>query len=322
MKAAIKKLINRVKRPFLFDIERRTYDGLFLSGQIAAMTVRQMTRIRSLADVEFRVWSQWGEDGIIDWLIERLDISPQAWAFVEFGVESYREANTRFLLSKRNWRGLVIDSNQSNIDFIAADEITVKHDLTAVSAFIDRDNINALIGSKFSGEIGLLSVDIDGNDYWVLERIAAQPIILVCEYNGVFGDIAAVSVPYDPRFFRTRAHFSNLYWGASLPAFRLLMERRGYQFVGTNIVGGNAFFVRSDYAPRLAGALDNVIAHPSRARESRDETGRLTYVSNLARSSVIADLPVVNVETGEIMPLGSVKPLYSSNWEAGMLAGS
>ncbi|MGA3196907.1 MAG: hypothetical protein ABSD39_18075, partial [Terriglobales bacterium] len=75
-----------------------------------------MTAISSLEQVEFKVTSQWGEDGIIDWLVERAGIPAHLSSFIEFGVESYAEANTRFLLQNRNWRGLVIDGSSSQID--------------------------------------------------------------------------------------------------------------------------------------------------------------------------------------------------------------
>src|SRR5262245_31604250 len=84
---------------------------LFLTGQIACGQVRQLDRLTTLADAEFRVTSQWGEDGIIEWLCHMLPGIPHS--FVEFGVEHYQEANTRFLLQNRNWRGLIIDGDST-----------------------------------------------------------------------------------------------------------------------------------------------------------------------------------------------------------------
>ena len=105
-----------------------------------------------------------------------------------------------------------------------------RHDLTALCRWIDRDNIDTLLmEAGFSGEIGILSIDIDGNDYWVWERIeAARPVIVIAEYNSVFGRNRAVTIPYDPVFNRTRSHHSNLYWGASLKALVSLGRRKGY----------------------------------------------------------------------------------------------
>jgi hypothetical protein len=280
-----------------------------------------MKTISSLQDVEFKVSSQWGEDGIIDWLIERANIPLAAQSFIEFGVEDYREANTRFLMQNRNWRGLIMDGSSSMLDRTKADGLYWKYDLVAKPAFIDRENINTLISEAgFSGEIGLLSVDLDGNDFWVWEAIeVVRPIICICEYNAVFGDLHPISIPYDPRFNRTEAHFSNLYFGASIAALRSLAVRKGYRFVGTTTAANDAFFVREDYAKNFVdSSLQNVRALPSKARESRDLSGQLTYVNGLDRFKMIATLPVVNTETGETIKLNELQSVYSHEWITAM----
>jgi hypothetical protein len=303
------RLTRRVKLHAFGRLDRNH----LLTGRLASFAVRSVPRVSRICDVEFQVYSQWGEDGIIDWLIERLAISNTT--FVEFGVEKYLEANTRFLLENRNWRGLIMDGNAEYMAGVKADDIYWRHDLTAVPAFIDRDNVNDLIGSRFSGEIGLLSVDIDGNDYWVWERITAvNPIIVICEYNAVFGDTAAVSIPYDPAFARARAHPSTLYFGASLPALLHLAKKKGYVFVGTNLAGCNAFFVREDYAPRVCGLVDTFAGHPLRAREARDEHGDLSLISGLDRFRLISSMPVIDVVTGEQKPLRDIGEPYSPAW--------
>ena len=127
-------------------------------------------------------------------------------SFIEFGVETYRESNTRFLLVKDNWRGLVIDGSETNVASIRALSEYWRHDLTAVASFITRDNINDLFADAgFTGEVGLLSIDIDGNDYWVWEAIdVVSPVIVVVEYNSVFGPEAQVTVPYAADFTPAR----------------------------------------------------------------------------------------------------------------------
>ena len=124
--------------------------------------------------------------------------------FVEFGVETYVEANTRFLLRHRGWSGLVMDGSAANVARIRSDPIFWRYNLKAVEAFITRENIDSLIESQgLRGDIGLLSIDIDGNDYWVWEAVSVvRPAIVVIEYNARFGTDAAVTVPYDPGFVR------------------------------------------------------------------------------------------------------------------------
>lgn len=140
--------------------------------------------------------------------------------FIEFGVVDYSEANMRFLLMNNNWSGMVINGSEENISKLRKWELFWKYDLTIVDKFITRDNINEIItNAGFSGNIGILSVDIDGNNYWVLCAIKCiKPCILICEYNNTFGE--KVTIPYYEDFYRTNSHYSNLYWGASLGAFR------------------------------------------------------------------------------------------------------
>lgn len=304
----------------LFPFQGQMDDMAFLAGQTAARQVRELDRLHSLCDAEFRVSSQWGEDGIIEWLVHSLGDIPEI--FVEFGVENYRESNTRFLLQHRNWRGLVIDGSNDHVDYIRRDRISWRHDLTAIASFITRDNINSIIsGAGFAGELGILSVDIDGVDYWVWEAIeCVNPQVIVAEYNSAFGDMLPLTVPYEPDFVRTQAHHSNLYYGLSIRAAEFLAGKRGYTLVGTNRAGSNAFFVRNDRVEGILKRLDLVQDRPSRFRESRGPDGLLTFVSPARRAAVVADLPVIDVSTNSQVRLGQAGELFSPRWQA-LLAG-
>lgn len=295
---------------------QRTLDHqLLLLGRSISWQVRQKDAIGTLEDVEFQVYSQWGEDGIIDWLVENVPIDDTT--FVEFGVENYLEANTRFLLQNRNWRGLVMDSNPTHVAKIEGDELYWRHDIKAVSAFVTRQNIDNLLGeNEICGDIGLLCIDIDGNDYWVLDAInVISPRILVCEYNPIFGDLHAITIPYNPDFQRLKAHPSGQYFGASIKAIRNLAMRKGYEFVGTCSNGINAFFVRKDLFGTIADKITDRRAFPSRHRDSRDEAGCLTHVAGARRADLIKSLPVLLIEEGNReAPIASLYPLYSDDW--------
>jgi hypothetical protein len=256
-------------------------------------------------EAEFRVFSQFGEDGIIQYLVQRVPIENEV--FVEFGVEDYSESNTRFLLVHDNWRGLVMDGGDQHLAFLRRTGLDWRHDIEAKVAFVDRDNINGLIASAgIRGDIGVLSVDIDGNDYWVLEATeVVSPRILVVEYNSNFGPEAAVTVPYDPAFERGRAHWSQLYWGASLAALDGLARRKGYALVGGNSAGNNAFWVREDVLGELPRAAVAEAYAVSRFRESRDESGALTHVRDQrARLAIIRHLPLWDVEVERTVTVG------------------
>jgi hypothetical protein len=271
-----------------------------LLGRMLANQIRTHGIYQNIHDSEFQVFSQFGDDGILQYLIDQA--KPSIEKFIEFGVENYSEANTRFLLLNNNWSGLIIDGDPVNMDFVRRSHDFWRYDLQAVSQFIDRDNINALFEKAgFTGEIGLLSVDIDGNDYWVWEAIhVVNPVIVTVEYNSVFGAERAVTIPYDGAFNRTSAHFSNLYWGTSLKALCLLAEKKGYSFVGCNSAGNNAHFVRKDKVGRIPvkRAEDGFVE--SKFRESRDKQGNLTYLREKQRLEAIKHMKVFDVER-EIM---------------------
>lgn len=321
----IKTLIRRAMRPLQTSIEQSVVAQLkaserrsrFQIGSLAVGIRRSQEVLPSLQSAEFKASSQFGEDGILDWLAERARVPARSQSFIEFGVEDYRESNTRFLLQNRNWRGLIMDGSSEAVGAVQSDGLTVFHDLTVRVAFITRENINDLIlGSGFGGEIGILSIDIDGNDYWVWEALTAvQPIIVVCEYNAVFGDRHPLVVPYESGFSRAAAHFSLLYSGASIAALCRLACRKGYSLVGTNSAGNNAFFIRDDYAKEfLNRSLGKIVSLPSKFRESRDQSGAYSFVGGLDRFGLISDLPVVNVETGVTRRLGDIEDVYSDGW--------
>ena len=264
-------------------------------GRIEA---RQLSGLKpdQIHAAEFSVYSQWGEDGILQHLLRHIPISRKV--FVEFGVENYMEANTRFLLVKDNWTGLVMDGSKENIDYIRQDNISWRFHLKAQQAFITRENINDLIRvNGINGDIGLLSIDIDGNDYWVWEAIdVVSPAVVVVEYNHRFGPERAVTIPYSADFQRTKAHHSNIYCGASLAALCRLGGRKWYAFVGCNTGGNNAFFVRRDLKPDSLPELTPAQGFvQGKFRESRDEKGRLSFLDEAQEAAILAKLPVVEI---------------------------
>jgi hypothetical protein len=252
-----------------------------------------------LDDVEFRVFSQFGEDGIIQYLVRK--VAPAQTSFVEIGTGDYRESNTRFLLQNNNWRGLAIDGGEAHVEFVRSSPIAWRYDVEPVSAFVTRDNVNELIsGHGFTGEIGLLSIDVDGIDYWLWEAIdVVDPAIVVSEYNALWGADATITVPYDPAFVNSEGHWSQQYFGASLGALVHLGDQRGYRFVGCASNGANAFFVREDVAGDLPSPTPQQGYRESRFLTSRNRDGSLSRLrSTEQRIALIGDLPVIDVTSG------------------------
>jgi hypothetical protein len=294
IKARIKSACQKLRRRV--DQERET--ALLLLGKQMAWQVAALPPNTDFRRVGFKVFSQWDEDGIIQYLISHIPIENRT--FIEFGVENYEESNTRFLLLNNHWQGMVLDASARDIEYIRRDRIHWQYDLKVKEAWITRENIDSLITQAGFGEdLGLLSIDLNGNDYWIWEAIErTRPRVAIVEYNSLLG-LEPVAVPYQDDFDRTAAHHSNLYYGSSLAALHHLAQSKGYILLGSNIWGHNAFFVRSDVAGELRGLEPEQAYVASKFREARDEAGKLTYVRGKDRFRLIEHLPVINVATGE-----------------------
>jgi len=275
-------------------------DTKLLLGRISSNENRKIGILKNIQDAEFKVFSQWGDDGIIQYLVNKLDIPVKN--FIEFGVSDYTESNTRFLLLNNNWTGLVMDCSEENIRYIKNDDIYWKHDLTAKFAFVTMENVNKLFSdSDFSGEIGLLHIDVDGNDYWIWKAIGVvDPVIVIVEYNSLFGMDRAITIPYDPKFNRLDAHHSGIYAGASLLALCDLAEDKGYVFVGSNSAGNNAYFIKKDRGGSINTLSPKEGYVASKFREHRDEQGQLTFLPGHAAIKSIRGMKVFNTRTNAI----------------------
>lgn len=271
----------------------------YMQEALGRIETRQLSSSEGqrLEDNEFRVFSQWGEDGIIQHLLRHIKIDRKI--FVEFGVEDYRESNTRFLLVNNNWTGLILDGDSTNVRNIKTSRIYWAYNIKAQQAFVTAENINEVLSENgITGEIGLLSIDIDGNDFWVWRAITVvNPVIVVVEYNHRFGSQAAVTIPYDANFERTRATEPLVYFGASLPALCWLAERKGYAFVGCNSNGVNAFFVRKDKLPSAIRELtpgEGYVA--GKFTETLSADGTPNKVNLEEERQMVMRFPLVNVE--------------------------
>jgi len=255
-------------------------------------------------DYEFKIFSQWGDDGLIQYIIKNITIENEI--FIEFGVEDYSESNTRFLMMNNNWKGFVMDGSEENIAKLKKRDWYWKYSLNNKAIFITKENINELLSETGFENIGLLSIDIDGNEahiFSVIDLNKLNPAIIIVEYNPVFGKVRSISVPYDKNFIRTQKHFSNLYWGASLPALTHIANNKGYGLIGCNLAGNNAYFVRKDLLnDKITEKTVEEAFVLSKFREGRNEDGSLSYLES-GRYEIIKGLDVVDVKTGLIEKL-------------------
>lgn len=260
---------------------------------------------KNINDYEFKIFSQFGDDGIIQYLIKHIAIENQT--FIEFGVENFLESNTRFLMMNNNWSGFVMDGSDEAIQELKDQSWYWQYDLTCKAIFIDKDNINTLLSNKEYTNIGLLHIDLDGNDYHILAELQLNeinPSIIILEYNSVFGIERAITVPYNKNFNRTKAHFSNLFFGASLPALVHLANKKGYTLVGCNLAGNNAYFIRKDLLnEQIKGLNIDSAFKESKFRDSRNKDMSLSLLKGQERLNQIKGLDVLNVLTNQIEKL-------------------
>lgn len=301
----ISNLVSKIRDLVLFPGSfRMANDELkLLIGIEQAGAIIGLTAYQSLEELELRIFSQFGDDGIIQYLAHNLELNNKT--FVEFGVEDYSESNTRFLLQKDNWSGFVMDGSSKNIARLQKAPYYWRHDLKAQAVFVTKENINSILSDGIAGfdELDVLHIDIDGNDYWVWKEIEITPAVVIMEYNSNFGIDRSITVPYDPEFYRTNAHFSNLYWGCSLKAIYLLAMDKGYQFIGCNSAGNNAYFVRNDKMNDAVRSVSLEVGYVrSKYREARDELGALTFANAKERDEILRGLPVFDIETQMEVP--------------------
>ena len=215
-----------IKKIFDEEIQKK----LILKAKLLSLKNRHIKKIKNLSIVEFQVYSQWGEDGIIDWLVSKLpNLSNN---FLEIGTQDYKESNTRYLLINKNWNGFLIEADKKEVNKIKSQRIYWKYNLKIKNLFITKDNINnAIKDLDVPKKLGLLSIDIDSVDYWILRELSVlDPSIIICEYNSLFGFKKSLTVPYKKNFIRSKEHYSNLYYGASIKAFINLLKKKNYHF--------------------------------------------------------------------------------------------
>ena len=184
-----------IKKKFIYTIQFNLgLNNIMISSQ-------KYDQVKYISDPECKVYSQNGEDGIINFLTTKLEIYKPN--FIEIGVGTYVEANTRFLYDRFYPKGIIIDCEKNLEKKVNLNVNTWKGDLRIVEAFINKDNINDIISKNCDFVIDIFSLDIDGIDYWILDEIQSiNSKIVIAEYNPIFGHTLEITVPYIYNFNR------------------------------------------------------------------------------------------------------------------------
>jgi hypothetical protein len=218
-----------------------------------------------LQDTGFRNYSQFEEDGLLLYIFAAIGVFNRS--FVDIGSGTGINSNCANLCINFGWTGLFIDGNLRSLSigkrFYAKHPDTFLFPPKFVHAFVQRENINQVIGNAgFSGEIDLLSIDLDGNDYWIWDALSrVKPRVVIIETHVEFG-LNSIVVPYDKDYFYPGKHPD--YHGASPVAMVKLAKKKGYRLVGCNRYGFNTIFVKEEIAKDLLPeiAVADVLAHP------------------------------------------------------------
>lgn len=283
------RLIKKI-RNFLASEMR---DFKFLLGQAAITASRtQHSKLINLWDAEVKVYSQWGEDGILDFICETIGLAKPR--VLEIGAGNFSECNSRFLAEFRNASVMAVDA-RADLMLTQLGSLKWKNHIELHNEWITPENINDIIDLAFKrfNRVDIFSLDLDGNDFWILEKAnLASFKVIVLEYNALFGSKHEVTVPRDDKFDRRNKHFSGLYYGASLKAFVSLLRSKDFMFIGTNRSCVNAFFIKKNLHSKfhslemkdLGAYVDSTI------RESRDSMGKLSFLDGSDRKSPIESL--------------------------------
>jgi hypothetical protein len=230
-------------------LDQITRDVTFLRSLAMAPLAVRLAPDLSQRDLlrlhELRIYSQNGEDGLLSYLLARL--GSRSRRVVEIGIQDGTECNARNLIDNFGWWGLLVEGDPQSA---AGARALYAGRAQVREAFVTRENVNDVLADA-AGEIDLLSIDIDGVDFWVWDAITAvRPRVVMIEYNAYLPPAEFRVVDYRPSFRRYELHPSGFYFGASLEAYRCLGESKGYVLVACESAGANALFVQQDDALR------------------------------------------------------------------------
>jgi hypothetical protein len=308
----IDKLMFKIIKVITKFLRKMNLDRIFFDKLFFIIGLNQISENRknyknidNIQQIELKIFSQNGEDGIIDYLLTKLKLIPHSTNFIEIGVGDYRESNTRFIYNRFHSKGVIIDCIDDMKKKVKPHVNLWKGDLRICNSFINSNNINEILKKNCDFDVDVFSLDIDGIDYWIIKKLKKNiSKIFIAEFNPVFGPKLKVTVPNIDDFDRTNYHYSNLCYGMSLSALIDVMKEKNYYFVGTNLQKMNAFFVSNDFNKKdffenlEIKSLENYTN--SNVRDSRDINNNLNYLSGFEKKiKEIENCEVINLENNK-----------------------
>ena len=286
-------------KKLIYNFFFRKYQNrkLYMIGLSHILLMRKnYSKVNKLSDVDYKIFSQNGEDGILDYLLYQLKIEKPK--YIEIGVGDYTESNTRFIFERCSPKGVIVDCLENLEEKIKKNFSLWKSELKIVNDFVNPNNIIKIMREADTlNNLDIFSLDIDGIDYWILKELPKDfSKIAIVEFNPIFGKNLKVSVPNITNFDRKKYHYSNLCFGMSLQAAIEIMNEKNFYFVGTNLLRNNAFFIykKEEYFKNL---VINNIENSTDANftESRDIKGNLNFLNYQKRVKEILECEVVDL---------------------------
>ena len=204
----------------------------------------------SIRDTGFQVYSQFDEDGILLYIFSVIGTTNKR--VVEICAGDGIQCMAANLIVNHGWEGLLFDGDkdlvEQGVKFYASHPATFLHPPIFKQAWLTRENVNGLISENgFRGEIDLLSLDIDGNDYYIMEAInVVNPRVIICETHNLIPSDAALTIPYREDFYYLDGKQHQEFRSVSPLAMKKLLDTKNYRLVGSHRYGFNAIFMRKD----------------------------------------------------------------------------
>jgi hypothetical protein len=220
---------------------------------------------------------------------------------IEIGTENWEQSNLRLATRLFHLSTGLIDGDMKNMKYVNNDKISYLEHIKTLASWVNKDNINTLIDDlkhKMNiDDVDIISLDIDGVDYHVMDNINSKPKIFIVEYNSIFGDHLKSTVPYSESFYRYNYHYSGTIYGSSYQLWIDLFHKKGYELFFTTSTGNNMFFVRKDIFDKVNNFNCELKLFSNMSyRESLDQNKKRLKESSFEIKKYLNEVKIENYE--------------------------
>lgn len=308
----IKKIFSKLFRLYnVLYVKRSEKQDIQVAKNFFFNLELNLDKIDDINLLNYCVFSQNGEDGILQYLIKSLKL--KNIRFIEIGTEGYEQCNTRYIFETMRCDGLIIDPVKDLKNKARKNVINFwKNNLKVVNDYATPENINLILeNNNFHNDIDIFSLDIDSIDYWIIKKLKKNVSkIFVAEYNSNFGPELEITVPNIKDFNRTNYHYSNLCWGVSLKALIKIMIEKNYTFIGSDEFNINAFFVSNEYINKIKLKKPNIENLSEFTigtyNEHPNKDGNPVFIEPEKILPEIKDCEVINLKNNKLVKIGEL----------------